>query len=69
VESSNNNLMTIIKNIEGDNKRNWDSKTKSALWVDRITKKYFIRKIPFELVSWMEVILSFHLNIPSYNIL
>ena len=38
-ESSNKNLMTIIKKIVGNNKKAWDSKIKLALWADRITKK------------------------------
>eukprot|EP00253_Pinus_taeda_P017139 PITA_17139 len=38
-ESSNKNLITIIKKIVGDNKKSWDSKIKYALWADRITKK------------------------------
>jgi transposase InsO family protein len=38
-ESSNKNLMTILKKTVGDNKRSWDNKIKFALWADRITKK------------------------------
>ena len=38
-ESSNKKLMTIIKQIVGDNKKAWDSKIKLALWANRITKK------------------------------
>jgi transposase InsO family protein len=39
VESSNKNLMAIIKKTVGDNKKSWDNKLKYALWADRITKK------------------------------
>jgi hypothetical protein len=54
VESSNKNLMTIIKKTMGDNKKSWDNKIKYALWDDRITKKDSTRKSPFELVyGWM----------------
>jgi transposase InsO family protein len=35
-ESSNKNLMTIIKKTMGDNNRNGDSKIKHALWANRI---------------------------------
>ena len=38
-ESSNKNLMTILKKTVGDNKRSWDSKIRCALWADKITKK------------------------------
>ena len=46
-ESSNKNLMTIIKKIVGDNKKAWDSKIKLALWADMITKKISTGKSPF----------------------
>ena len=52
VESSNKNLMTIIKKIVGDNKKSWDSKIKFALWVDQITNKSSTGKILF---SWSMV--------------
>ena len=56
-ESSNKNLITIIKKIVGDNKRSWDSKIKYALWADRITKKKATGKSPFELVYGLDVTL------------
>jgi len=36
-ESSNKNLIRITKKLLEDNKRNWDSKLKYALWADRVT--------------------------------
>jgi hypothetical protein len=54
--------MTIIKKTVGDNKMNWDSKMKHALWVNRITKKEAMGKSPFELVYGMDVTLPIHLN-------
>jgi transposase InsO family protein len=39
VESSNKNLMNIIKKTMGENKKNWDNKIKYALSADRITTK------------------------------
>jgi transposase InsO family protein len=33
-ESSNNNLMVVIKKVVGYNKKSWDTKIKHALWVD-----------------------------------
>eukprot|EP00253_Pinus_taeda_P002696 PITA_02696 len=37
VKSSNKSLIRIIKKLLEDNKRNWDSKLKFALWVDKLT--------------------------------
>ena len=68
-ESSNKNLMTIVKKIVGDNKRSWDSKIKYALWVDRITKKASTGKSPFELVYGLEAQLPVHLTFPVYQLL
>jgi transposase InsO family protein len=49
-ESSNKNLMNIIKKVVGENKKSWDSKIKYALWADRITTKTSIGRTIFELV-------------------
>ena len=68
-ESSNKNLMTIIKKIVGDNKKAWDSKIKLALWANRITKKSSTRRIPFELVYGLDVTLLVHLKLPVYQLL
>jgi transposase InsO family protein len=38
-ESSNKNLIKLIKILLEDNKKAWDSKLKFALWVDRVTTK------------------------------
>jgi hypothetical protein len=66
-ESSNKNLMTILKKTVGDNKRSWDSKIKFALWADRITKKSSTGKSPFELVYGLDVTLPVHLKLPVYQ--
>ena len=68
-ESSNKNMMTIVKKIIGDNKKSWDSKIKFALWVDRITKKSATGKSPFELVYGLDVTLPVHLKLPVYQLL
>ena len=68
-ESSNKNLITIIKKIVGDNKRSWDSKIKYALWADRTTKKKATGKSPFELVYGLDVTLPVHLKLPAYQLL
>ena len=61
-ESSNKNLMTIIKKTVGDNKKAWDSKIKFALWANRITKKSSTKRSPFELVYGLDVTLHVHLR-------
>jgi hypothetical protein len=63
-ESSNKNLMNIIKKVVGENKRSWDSKLKYALWADRITTKTSTGRTPFELVYGLEAKLPVNLQIP-----
>jgi hypothetical protein len=63
-ESSNKNLMNIIKKVVGENKRSWDNKIKYNLWADRITTKNSIGKTPFELVYELEAKLPVNLQIP-----
>jgi hypothetical protein len=67
-ESTNKNLMTIVKKIIGENKRSWDSKIKHSLWADKITKKATTRKIPFELVYGLEARFPVHLRLPTYGL-
>jgi hypothetical protein len=69
VESSNKNLIRIIRKTVGDNKRAWDSCLKHALWADRITKKRATGKSPFELVYGLDVILPINLRLPVYKLL
>jgi transposase InsO family protein len=66
-ESSNKNLMNIVKKIVGENKKAWDSKIKYALWEDRITTKTSIGKTPFELVYGLEAKLPINLQIPTLD--
>ena len=68
-ESSNKNLMTILKKIVGNNKKSWDSKIKYALWADRITKKSATRKTLFELVYGLIVSLPIYLQLPAMKML
>ncbi len=68
-ESSNRNLITIIKKIVGDNKQSWDSKIKYALWAERITKKKATGKSPFELVYGLDVTLPVQLKLPASQLL
>jgi transposase InsO family protein len=63
-ESTNKNLMNILKKVVGENKKSWDSKIKYAVWADRITTKTSTRKTPFEMVYGLEAKLPVNLQIP-----
>jgi hypothetical protein len=65
VESSNKNLMIIIKNIMGENKKAWDFRIKYALWVDHIMRKTSRRKTLFELVYGLEAKLPVNIQIST----
>jgi transposase InsO family protein len=49
-ESSNKSMVNIIKKLLEENKRDWDSKLKYALWPDHVSKKREIATSPFQLV-------------------
>jgi hypothetical protein len=68
-ESSNKNLIRIIRKTVDDNTRAWDSCLMYALWVDQITKKCAIGKSPFELVYGLDVVLPVNLRLPVYKML
>eukprot|EP00253_Pinus_taeda_P029425 PITA_29425 len=64
VESSNKSLIKIIKKLLEENKRNWDSKLKYALWADRVTIKRSTGSSPFKLVYKTEGIFPIQLTLP-----
>ena len=47
-----------------DNKKNWDSKLKYALWTDRVTTKKATGNSPFKLVYGTEVVFPIQLTLP-----
>eukprot|EP00253_Pinus_taeda_P033660 PITA_33660 len=63
-ESSNKSLIRIIKKLLEDNKRNWDSKLKYALWDDRVTTKKSTGNSPFNLIYGTEVVFPIQLTLP-----
>ena len=63
VESSNKSLIRIIKKLLEDNKNNWDSKLKYALWADRVTTKKSTGNSPFKLVYGTEVVFLIQLTL------
>ena len=47
-----------------DNKNNWDSKLKYAMWADRVTTKKSTGSSPFKLVYGTEAIFPIQLTLP-----
>lgn len=68
-ESSNKNLIRLLKRMVGENKKSWDVKLKYALWADRTTVKRITGKSPFELVYGQDCRLPINLQIPVYELL
>eukprot|EP00253_Pinus_taeda_P011268 PITA_11268 len=64
-ESTNKNLIKIIKRTIKQNHRNWHKTLIFALWADRITQKASIGTSPFNLVYGKEAILPTNLVLPS----
>ena len=64
VESSNKSLIRITKKLLKDNKKNWDSMLKYALWADRVTFKRSIGNSPFKLVYGTEAAFPIQLTLP-----
>jgi len=64
-ESTNKNLIRIIKRTIDQNNKNWHRSLIYALCADRITQKASIDTSPFNLVYGKEVVLPTHLAIPS----
>lgn len=68
-ESSNKSLIRIIKKLLEDNKRNWDSKLKHALWANRVTTKKSIGNSPFKMIYGTEFVFPIHLILPMEKFL
>ena len=64
-ESTNKNLLKIIKRTIEQNHKNWHKSLIFALWDDRITQKASIGTSPFNLVYGKEAILPTNLALPS----
>eukprot|EP00253_Pinus_taeda_P013700 PITA_13700 len=64
-ESTNKNLIKIIKRTIEQNHRNWHKSLVFALWADRITQKASIGASSFNLVYGKEAILPTNLVLPS----
>ena len=64
-ESTNNNLLTVLKNLLEKRPRDWHSKLKYALWADRIRVKNALGMSPFQLVYGTEPIFLTQLKIST----
>eukprot|EP00253_Pinus_taeda_P023309 PITA_23309 len=67
-ESTNKNLIKIIKRTIEQNHKNWHKSLIFALWADRITQKDSIGSSPFKLVYGKEVVLPTNLILPSLTL-
>eukprot|EP00253_Pinus_taeda_P012195 PITA_12195 len=65
VESTNINLIKIIKRTIEQNHKNWHKSLIFALWANRITQKYSVGSSPFKLVYGKEAVLPTNLILPS----
>ena len=64
-ESSNKNLIRILKKIVIENQRSWHSALPNALWDDRVTPKSVVGVSPYTLVYGKEAILPPNILLPS----
>jgi hypothetical protein len=67
-ESTNKNLVKILKKIVADNQRNWNISLHNALWDDRVTPKESIWNSSYFLVYEHEFILPNGLYLPSLKL-
>jgi hypothetical protein len=68
-ESTNKNLIKIIKRTAYENHKNWHNTLFNALWADKVTPKAFVGNSPFFLVYEREAILPPHVLLPSLQLL
>ena len=64
-ESTNKNLLKILKRTISAHHRDWHTELFNALWADRVTPKAAIGNSPFFLVYGTEAILPPNLFLPS----
>ena len=68
-ESTNKNLIRILKRIVEDNPRTWHEKLNWALWANKITVKLAIKANPYTLVYGKRVVLPSHFELLTLKIL
>jgi hypothetical protein len=67
-ESTNKNLIKILKKIVNDHQRNWHLTLQNALWDDRVTPKSSIGNSPFFLVYGQEATVPTHTFLPTLQL-
>jgi hypothetical protein len=67
-ESTNKNLIKIIKRTVAENHKNWHNALLNVLWDDRVTPKIVVGNSPFFLVYGREAILPPHILLPSLQL-
>jgi hypothetical protein len=67
-ESTNKNLIKIIKRTVAENHKNWHNALLNALWDDRVTPKTVVGNSPFFLVYGREAILPPHILLRSLQL-
>ena len=67
-ESTNKNLLKILKRTISVHHRNWHTELVNALWADRVTPKAAIGNSPFFLVYGTEAILPPNMFLPSLQL-
>ena len=68
VESTNKNLLNILKKTIATHFRNWHTALHNALWEDRVTLKSSIGNSPFFLVYGIEAIMPPNIFLPSLEL-
>jgi len=68
-ESTNKNLLRILKRIVEDNPYMWHEKLNWTLWTNRITIKSAIKTSPYTLVYEKRAALPSHIELPALRIL
>ena len=64
-ESTNKNLIRILKKTVIENQRSWHLALPNALWADKVTPKYSLGVSPYTLVYGKEAILPPNIILPS----
>ena len=64
-ESTNKNLIKIIKRTVSENHKNWHNALFNAIWADRVTPKTVVGNSLFFFVYDREAILPPHVLLPS----
>ncbi|KAH9319369.1 hypothetical protein KI387_021138, partial [Taxus chinensis] len=68
-ESSNKNIVTIVRKLVDENQRNWHKRLYDALWADRITPKKAIGTSPFQMLYGVEVEIPITIEMPALKLI